>query len=155
MVLAEIIFYLRKIESGEGKTREGGGLYREGELRKKNEEMKRRWMLLEHGEQKKAHSAFIALCFRENIFLIFEEVSGKERRTEGEAKAIKGEEKSGERREMQKGISEGEEEGRDTQERRRVRRFLLRREYIFHLPDDARDGSNHDYGSNNSRDFES
>lgn len=33
--------------------------------------------LIEHGEQEVAHSAFIVLCFRENIFLIFEEFSGK------------------------------------------------------------------------------
>lgn len=68
-------FYLQKIENG--KTREGG-IYRKRELRKKNREMRR--ALLEHGEQKEAHSAFIALCFRENIFLIFEEVSRKDRR---------------------------------------------------------------------------
>lgn len=51
------------------------GRDREKESRKKNEEMRR--ALLEHEEQEVAHSAFIVLCFRENIFLIFEEFSEK------------------------------------------------------------------------------
>lgn len=52
-----------------------GEIYGERESKKKNGKMRR--ALLEHGELKVAHSAFIVLCFRENIFLIFEEFSGK------------------------------------------------------------------------------
>lgn len=50
-------------------------MYRERKWRKKNGKM--RSALLENGAQEVAHSAFIVLCFRENIFLIFEEFSGR------------------------------------------------------------------------------
>ena len=76
MVSVKIIFYLRKIENRE--TREGG-IRRERGSRKKNEEMKRR-ALQEDEKLEIAYSAFIVLCFRENIFLIFEEFSVKGRR---------------------------------------------------------------------------
>lgn len=69
MVSAKIIFYLRKIENGE--TSEGG-IYGERETRKKNGEMKNT-----RARGTGARSAFIVLYFRENIFLIFEEFSGK------------------------------------------------------------------------------
>lgn len=52
-----------------------GEILGERESKKKNGKMRR--ALLEHGELEVAHSAFIVLCFRENIFLIFEEFSGK------------------------------------------------------------------------------
>ncbi|KYQ50267.1 hypothetical protein ALC60_10580, partial [Trachymyrmex zeteki] len=35
----------------------------------------------------------------------------------------------------------------------KVRRFFLRRKYIFHLQDDARDRNNHDYGSKQQREI--
>lgn len=107
MVSAKIIFYLRKVENGE--TSEGG-ICRERESRKKNGEM--RWALLEHGKQEVAYSAFIMLCFRENIFLIFEEFSGKGRRRG----------RSDQRRRKEsvraKGDTQGREKRRDRQERR-------------------------------------
>lgn len=52
-----------------------GEILGERESKKKNGKMRR--ALLEHGELEIAHSAFIVLCFRENMFLIFEEFSGK------------------------------------------------------------------------------
>lgn len=55
------------------------GICRGRGSRKKNEEMKRR-ALEEDEKLEVAHSAFIVLCFRENIFLIFEEFSVKGRR---------------------------------------------------------------------------
>lgn len=72
MVSAKIIFYLRKIGNEEMKE---GEILGERESKKKNGKMRR--ALLEHGELEVAHSAFIVLCFRENIFLIFEEFSEK------------------------------------------------------------------------------
>lgn len=95
--------------------------------------------LLEHWEQEVAHSTFM-LCFRENIFLIFEEFLGKERRSRSDQRRRREEivEAKGEK---------GERRGR------RNRFFFLRREYIFHLQDDARDGNNHDYGSKQQREI--
>lgn len=52
-----------------------GGIYREKESRKKNGEMRST-----RARGAGAHLAFIVLYFRENIFLIFEEFSGKGRR---------------------------------------------------------------------------
>lgn len=52
-----------------------GEILGERESKKKNGKMRR--ALLEHGELEIAHSTFIVLCFRENMFLIFEEFSGK------------------------------------------------------------------------------
>ena len=148
MVLAKIIFYLRKIENGEGKTREGG-LHSEGELRKKNEEL-RRAAPGTRGTEGSPFGFYRALLQREYIPYFRRGLGERPKERPKRSK----EKKRGERREMQKGISEGEEEARYAGEEKRARRFLHRREYIFHLPDDARDGSNHDYGSNNSRDFE-
>jgi len=68
---------------------------REGEIYRERES-RRKIGVLRGGDTPRtretgAHLAFIiTLCFRENIFLIFEESRGK---VEGEAEAIKGEEK--------------------------------------------------------------
>lgn len=83
------------------------------------------------------------LCFRENIFLIFEECLKNSRRRGGRKE--REEKRRGEKRDPRTG-----EEGKympRKEERGAHAHFFLQRGYIFHLRDGARDDDNHDYES--------